>query len=634
MLNEEKLLKQVFNDNRAEWSSDNFDKLFVEPTYLSKLESIRPCVLVGGRGTGKTTSLHSLKYDATLERLKSNGQGFSDQEYFGILVRMNKNRVKAFQGSQFTDDKWQKLFAHYFNLLICKELVELTKWLEVKLDKILSINAIEDISIDLALEKSETLDDLYRKIKQSISKLQIFVNNGDDEDKISLSIAESPLRNFAENLNEEGLLSNRVIFCCIDEYENLSNDQQAVINTYIKHAERPLSFKVGVRKNGLRNRQTLDGQDLLKVPDDYAEIEIVDEGFDYFANAVGELRLKHLKSKGVNIPTTLTEFLEELTFTQEAEELGAKKIVKIVLSELNKESLTAYNFFKNKNSGDIFFLKYWLEKNTEASLLELANDWLENPERWENRINNHGYASLFWLSKGQKGLRIKKYYCGKRVILSLAGGNIRYFLELIDYAINIEYSNKPISKGEKICLSATSQTLSAKEVGKRRLNQLEELADNGIQLKRLVLAIGKIFFEFARNPEDKSPETNSFVLSGNEQDRSKLIQLLMEGVGHLAFEAEPRTKATSANELRDDEYRLHRIFTGFFEISHRKKRRTTFDAAELLKVLDDKPKAAISNLLANTKKEPASLEKLQSAIEDLPEQLAFFSSFYTDEDDE
>lgn len=94
-------------------------------------------------------------------------------------------------------------------------------------------------------------------------------------------MAESPLRTFAEILRTEGLLGERVVFCCIDEYENLLNYQQAILNTYIKHAEPPLSYKVGVRKNGLRNRQTLDGQDVLRVPDDCLEIEIADEGFDF-----------------------------------------------------------------------------------------------------------------------------------------------------------------------------------------------------------------------------------------------------------------------------------------------------------------------------------------------------------------
>lgn len=76
----------------------NFGDLFVTPTYLTKLEARRPCILVGGRGTGKTTALQSLKFDACLERLKASGQSFGDQEYFGFLIRINKNRVRSFHG--------------------------------------------------------------------------------------------------------------------------------------------------------------------------------------------------------------------------------------------------------------------------------------------------------------------------------------------------------------------------------------------------------------------------------------------------------------------------------------------------------------------------------------------------------
>jgi hypothetical protein len=70
--------------------------------------------------------------------------------------------------------------------------------------------------------------------------------------------------------------------------------------------------------------------------------------------------------------------------------------------------------------------------------------------------------------------------------------------------------------------------------------------------------------------------------------------------------------------MRDDEYRLHPIFCAFFEISHRRKRRLTFDASDLLFVLE-KPSSAISSLLDGAS---------QTKDEDLPEQLAFFSSFY------
>jgi hypothetical protein len=250
--------------------------------------------------------------------------------------------------------------------------------------------------------------------------------------------------------------------------------------------------------------------------------------------------------------------------------------------------------------------------------VDLAKNWKKTPQTWKLRIENHGYASLFWISRGNKGQRIRKYYCGERVLLALAGGNIRYFLELINDSINFEIGNQLEQSIDKIVLSQQSQTLAARKVGKNRLNQLEGFADNGVLLKRLVLAIGKVFFEFARTPENRAPEINSFVLTGTNTDKETLVNLLNEGVGHLAF----------------DEYRLHRIFTGFFEISHRKKRRTTFDAADMLDVLKSKPSIAISKLVErqDDNSDESNKKVTRVAIEDLPEQLAFFSTFYEESD--
>lgn len=95
----EGILGQLFGDNRAEWPAARFKELFVEPPYITKLESKFPCILVGGRGTGKTTALQSLRYDAAHERLVGHGQSFADQKYLGIMLRVNKNRVRAFLGA-------------------------------------------------------------------------------------------------------------------------------------------------------------------------------------------------------------------------------------------------------------------------------------------------------------------------------------------------------------------------------------------------------------------------------------------------------------------------------------------------------------------------------------------------------
>lgn len=614
------ILRQLFGDNRAEWPSNNFGDLFVTPTYLSKLEARRPCILVGGRGTGKTTSLQSLRFDACFERIKSCGQSFGDQAYLGFLIRINKNRVRGFHNRDQILD-WGKYFAHYFNLLACLELTALAIWLEGKTDKKFPTENIVDVAIDLGISdfNGDSLSQLASSIKANISKLQLKVNNPNSSLEILLSMAESPIRKFVDALEEKGLSEGRTIFCCIDEYENLLDYQQAILNTYIKHASPPLSYKIGVRKNGLRNRQTLDGQDLLKTPDDYLEIEIADEGFEYFAKEVANVRLSAASKCGVPVPKKLSDFLTDLSFAEEASLLGASRIAKKVLDDLF--GTNAYDYFKSKPDHETYFLKYW-QSSEGSSIINLALDWMENENEWKTRLNNYGYASLFWLSKGNKGARIRKYYCGERVLLTLAGGNIRYFLELIDCSITHELSES--RKIKNFCLSAKSQTLAAREVGERRLNQLEGLADHGVQIKRLVLAIGKVFFELAREPLGKTPEVTSFILSGKSEDIIKISEILSEGVGHLAFEVEPATKLTSKAETREDEYRLHRIFSGFFEISHRKKRRMTFDASNLISILGDKPGKAISSMLEN---------KPQIDEEELPEQLALFSAFYADMDD-
>lgn len=612
------ILRQLFGDNRAEWKSSEFGRLFVTPTYQSKLEANKPCFLIGGRGTGKTTALQSLRFDAMNARLKSEGLLFSDQKCLGVLVRMNKNRVHAFSGGGLEDTAWGRFFAHYFNLLACQELCNLSTWLETKTYKPLPGQEIEHIATSLGFSKIFSISDLKLAIKREISKLQIQVNNPSHDQGLTLSMAEAPIREFADALSTSGQLGDRVIFCCIDEYENLLDYQQALINTYIKHAEPPLSYKIGVRKNGLRNRKTLDAEDLLKTPDDYAEIEIADEGFEYFARAVAELRLQRAKDHGINIPTQLRYFLEELSLEKEAIKLGAEKISERVLSDLKESDPEAYTFFATKPASETYFLEYWSQsENTPVKIL--ARDWMQNEGEWLTRIGNYIYATLFWISKGNKGIRIRKYYSGERTLLAMSSGNIRYFLELLDSAIEDQLRDGELGS-DLLRISAKSQTVAARAVGERRLNQLEGLADYGVQLKRLVLAVGKIFFERARSPEGKTPEVISFVLGGSVDKIQQLTRFLADGVAHLAFEVSPRTKATTNSELRDDEYRLHPIFSAFFEISHRRKRRMTLDAANLLAVLEDSPGKAISALLDGNK---------QSPEQELPEQLALFSAFYS-----
>jgi hypothetical protein len=608
-------LRGLFSDYRGEWSPAVFGDLFIAPPYFAKLEIPSPCFLIGGRGTGKTTALRSLRFDASAARLRTDHVPDDALPYLGIYIRINKNRVRAFKGSELTQDDWNRAFAHYFNLLCAAELCRLTQWLEER-NPACKVD-LSSPAAALGLAPVRGHQDLLRQVDGALIALEVFVNNPSRTQCPVLSPAEAPIRYFTDALAQTNGAATKLIFCCIDEYENLLDAQQAVLNTYIKHAEPPLSYKIGVRRSGLRNRATIDSQDVLSTPDDYSEIDIGQEGFDLFARDVVEHRLLRARERGVRVADSVDDFLPELALTTEAELLGCDRVAEEVLEAVVAAGDPGLvKWARNKPANERYFIKYWAEGD-KGDIAALARDWKEHEDSWSTRLGNYGYASLFWLSKGRKGARIRKYYSGTRTLLGLASGNIRYFIELIDESLNQLTSDSSWSDKWDGSIGSEYQTLAARTVGKRRLDQLEGLSEHGADIKRLVLALGKVFFEFARDPVGKAPERNSFVVSGTAEAQRRVLSLLYEGASILAFEATPRTKATTQREVRDDEFRLHPIFSAFFEYSHRRKRRSSFSAETLLEALEN-PAGAVASLIGRAPTDTA----------ELPNQLAMFSSFY------
>lgn len=611
-------LSPLFSDYRGEWSAAVFGNLFIAPPYFAKLEGVRPCFLIGGRGTGKTTALRSLRFDSTAARLRADSLPYDSIQYYGIYVRVNKNRVRPFQGSDLSPDQWSKCFGHYFNLLCGIELCQLALWLNASQGE----RAIDFARVSRAyhLDEASTCQKLLSAMSSAVTDLEFFVNNPKRLHPPILSMAEAPVRTFVEVLAEASCLGGRPVFCCIDEYENLLDTQQGIINGYIKHAQPPLSYKVGVKRGGLRCRATVDSSDVISTPDDYYEIDIATEGFDLFAAEVVEHRLQRAKTLGIEVAETLDDFLPELPFGVEADLLGCGPVAERVMEEIlahGDQPLVKWARAIPKNQ--LYFVQYWSEAGN-GSVADLASSWRDDPEPWNTRLGNYGYASLFWLSRGRKGARIRKYYAGSRTLLALASGNIRYFIELIDESLNLVLGDPTLRKRWNGALPPAQQTRAARAVGKRRLDQIDKLSEHGSEIKRLALAIGKVFFEYARDPIGKSPELNSFVVAGSDEARDRLLPILSEGVSNLTFEATPRTKATSTREIRDDEFRLHPIFAPFFEYSHRRKRRCTFRAETLLDVLQN-PARALGEMLGG----------VQVRDEDLPQQLAMFTMFFESE---
>ena len=137
-------LSEVFGAHKAEWLGSRLFDLYEEPIYFPRMTTARPCVLVGGRGTGKTTVLRGLSYEGQYGIGKRDNASIVNWPYYGFYYRIDTNRVSAFQGPEASDTQWIRMFAHYVNLILCVQVMRFLSWFQIR---ITSIHTLEIISI-------------------------------------------------------------------------------------------------------------------------------------------------------------------------------------------------------------------------------------------------------------------------------------------------------------------------------------------------------------------------------------------------------------------------------------------------------------------------------------------------------
>jgi hypothetical protein len=611
-------LSDILGLYKAEWLSNKLFDLFTEPGYFSELKTSRPCVLIGGRGTGKTTVLKGLSYEGQLSFADGNKSVINSWKFFGIYHRVNTNRVTAFRGPELSEAQWSACFAHYLNLLFCSQLLEFASWYERNTDNVLTLSERDfaPFKATLGLRNDGNLRELAHELRLKVLKFEASINSVQDEPPETLSMQAAPVDALAQALLSCPELKGKQFFFLIDEFENFEDYQQRILNTIIKHSPSDYTFKIGVRELGWRERATLNPNEQLTSPADYARISIAerldDSKFKHFAERVLSVRFANVTAEPLQ-PAALFPRLTEL---EEAEKLldrtEALKIVKRIKSAVPSDLEKAASELPLSVK---FFLTYWVDSHPETTLGVEIRAWLDGDSAARARYDNHFYASLFSIRNGKRGIR--KYYSGWDVMLSLCAGNIRYLLELVHLSVvlHIEKGGDPFSP-----IDPETQTLAAQSVGRKNLSELEGLSVDGARLTKLLLSLGRVFGVLAASPGGHTPEANQFHLredaSGESDD--KAAGLLKHAVMHLALVRFAGSKALDERDTKAYDYMIHPIFAPFFVFSHRKKRKIKLTSTQLL-ALVDRPREGIDIALKSNNRQSDDL---------LPDQLELFGEFY------
>lgn len=598
MTSDEKLaqLDELFGSYKAEWLNEKIFHFFAAPSYFTSLKDKRPCVLMGGRGTGKTTVLRGLSYMGQYALNNDDIDRFDLNSYIGIYFRCDTNHVHAFSGKGIDNGTWMKIFAHYFNLIFTSEILEFIDW-HKKLksdDEVLLKHACSLIATSLHLGDVSDYKELIHVLETAMYKFQADINNISDGNMPQLSLAGDPVKIVTEQARKLRQFSGKIFYLLIDEYENLLDSQQQIVNTLLKHVPQSYTIKIGVREMGWRVKHTMNSQESVIDPADYVLFNIVDEftdetpdKFESFARDVCQLRIKDLLEED-GVEFDIEQALVNLPYEDEAIKLGVEQTCQYKnILEFEKESgldLGVSSLYK-------FFISYWSE-NHNSMLKDTIEDYFKNRKSWNTRYENYKYSLLFKIRTGRGSGGIQKYYAGWSTFVKLANGNIRYLMELVyrSYYIYLQEGGditKPVS--------ADVQTKAARNVGWKNLTELEGTWSNGAQLTRMVQTLGTIFSKLAKDGENSAPEIVQFEIEGERSARTE--ELLQAGIMNLALVRMPANKQSGRGSVKEFMYSLHPIFAPYFIYSFRRKRKMGLSDAEFLLCVDN-PNNAVRDILS------------------------------------
>ncbi len=460
-------LKDLFGNYRAEWLRDRIFALFTKPAYFPELEIRGPCVLIGGRGTGKTTVLKTLSYQGQFELSKRNEAAISTWPYYGFYYRVDTNHVRAFAGPELREDTWIRVFGHYINVLLCEQVLTFLNWYSDRFPSAptLPVLACRHVGIALHLGEPKTLPELTCLLEESKLRFEAFINNLNESRLPPLSLQGAPVAELINRVAELPQFRDKYFFFLIDEYENFSDNQQTVVNTLIKHSGEKYSFKIGVRELGLRVRATLNPHEQLISPADYVRVDIAEKlagrTFERFALDICNQRISHLQLADHRSLPSIEQLFPGLTDDEEAERLGVKKVISERTRGLKLPDVSSIPPL------ELYFCIFWA-KAQNVSIPDVLRERANYSEAWITRYNNYKFALLFTIRRALPGIR--KYFCGWRDFIQLSGSNIRYLLELVDQTLFLFLQDGAGTFGAPV--PPEIQTHAAELVGKKTSRSL------------------------------------------------------------------------------------------------------------------------------------------------------------------
>jgi hypothetical protein len=583
-----------FRHLRAEYFEDQPEllaKTFAPPDALrlGALEDMKPCFLEGSRGTGKSMLLLSLRARIFLSRQVVPCNSI---KIFGFYLKLTRGAlcnagIKISPGeenaqsslkfnAQIIDISAQEIVIDIIEILF-SELSYCTTQNMLRCDhnaeKVIS-ESVDSILFPAPLHRATSFEELLEKLMnthQSIAEFirRRFIYNEQTSVPIAtcdLKVLKRIIGLIRKNIPE---LSGAIFMVLLDEYENLFDYQQRVINGFVKLGPPDLTFKIAKKLGSEDTAGTTTGQELQETHD-YARVSLV---YDVEDKTQKQSYLDLLRLIVNNI--------------LRSEGFGATDIESLLPEDVTSE------VDETKINSEVANL-------CKVSMAEFET-WA--PEIQREKKTYYREAAIYRVLYGAKGKHTDKRFSGFRELSFISSGVIRYFQEILSVAYYLT-NGLTVAKGQQIVLPPENQTRAVNYVSQHNLTTLSRNVEtDGERLKYFLLDLGDCL-RYKLLKHTSEPEAARLTISDperlNQIEMVPLQRLLFVGAREGVFQTKeglPAFKPKHRSDPQPTEFNICRIYAPVLQISPRLRWRTEVKCSALLGLVSPDQRFKTTQLL-------------------------------------
>lgn len=593
-----------------EHPADVWGKFFVPPYFdsLSLKAATKSTYLVGKRGCGKTMLLKYLDYH-TLFSGKRDSIPSDEISHIGIYWRVDTQFCNSMKLRGVEEAEWINVFNCYFSLAIASEIIRSLNYIALSSYAGFTSRELERMTLPSAADYLFPTEpaELERALDKTRKAFSLWISNLSTAPRPLLPPGKDFLDSLIADIKKTPGLENSCFYVYVDEVENLVSYQRRVLNSYLRHSQKPLI--VSFTSKELSDENGTTGKESISATHDFtlcyidslmndaerscffAEVFLAnldlaarddDSNLLRLVRDQGSLEKRREKSYRDNILNVIRKRFptkEHKQFALEAFE--TPRITNIlkdrVAKALSKKTTTlaADDFLRPEFLPEAkVVLPALLSRSNnspEFVLSELNKYSVGERGRFDGWVHNNLFGSLLELYRPYR--TFCPLYSGFDTFIAMSNKNLRHYLILSYKVLEMSELEDDISDS----FSIEIQARAAYEAADQLIREIKTFGEFGEQLRSFVLRLGNIFRTLQSAPSMSEPEQNQFTINSGERALADEEMLFISEAQKYAILIEMlETKAKSSISTDITDFQLNPIYSPYFMISYRRKRKVDF----------------------------------------------------------